>query len=68
MKKPYYKSDFLFARSSFFIGLGSIMAIFSPYYTFNESQSDAEADRKAIESDFGTIGEDIKNVLKSFKI
>lgn len=59
MNKRTYRTDFLFARSSFFIGMGSLMGIFSEYYTFNTSESDTEADRKAMESDFAVAGRDV---------
>ena len=67
MRKPYYRTDFLFSKSSFWIGAGSILGLFSPYFTFNYSDSAEKADRMAIESDFGAIGLDIENVMKSFK-
>lgn len=66
MKKSYYRSDFLFANSSFWIGMGSVLSVFSPYYTFNSSATEKEADRKAIESDFGTVGEDLRKALDTF--
>lgn len=61
--KKYYGTDFLFARSSFLIGGGSVLSIASPYYTFNSSESDAKADRIALESDFGVAGKDIRKAL-----
>lgn len=67
MKKNYYRSDFLFSRSSFLIGAGSILSIFSTYFTFNESESDKAADTMALESDFGTVGNDISRALETFK-
>lgn len=66
MRKNYYRSDFLFSKSSFLIGAGSILSIFSTYFTFNESESDKAADQMALESDFGTIGNDITKVLEAF--
>lgn len=63
MKKSAYRTDFLFAKSSFLLGMGSLMGVFSDYYTFNASESEAEADRKAIASDFGTAGRDIYSAM-----
>lgn len=68
MKKSFYRTDFLFSKGSFLIGMGSILSIFSPYYTFNTSNSDRQADATAIESDFGTIGQDIRDVMWRYKI
>lgn len=68
MKRSYYRTDFLFSKSSFWIGAGSILSIFSPYFTFNYSDSSCDADRTAMESDFGAIGCDIKKAMESFEI
>jgi hypothetical protein len=57
--KKFYRTDFLFPRHSFIVGAGSILSIFDAYLDFNYSKTSAEADRKALESDFGTIGKDI---------
>lgn len=64
--KRYYRTDFLFSRSSFLIGAGSILSIASPYYTFNCSESAAEADKIALESDFGVAGKDIRKALAEY--
>lgn len=66
MRKSFYRTDYLFTRNSFFIGMGSIMSIFPSYYPFNVSGSESKADRTAIESDFGVIGEDISSVLENY--
>lgn len=68
MGKKYYRTDQLFARGSLLIGAGSLLGIFSPYFTFNYSNSDREADSRAIESDFGVVGKDIRSVLNSFSL
>ena len=59
MKKKY-TSNFLFAMPSFLLGVGSVLNVSGNYYTFNYSKSDSEADTRAIESDWGMVGEDIK--------
>jgi hypothetical protein len=46
--------------------MGSLSGIFSPFFKFNDSSSDAKADRTAIESDFGTIGQDIARAVMSY--
>ena len=65
MKKRNYKTDFLFAKSSFVIGMGSLMGVFSEYYTFNTSESEEEADQMAMESDFAVAGKDLYSALNS---
>lgn len=67
MNKRYYKTDFLFSKSSFIIGAGSILSIASPYYTFNCAESAAEADRLALESDFGMVGIDIRKASSEYE-
>ena len=63
MRKQNYRTDFLFAKSSFAMGMGSLMGIFSEYYTFNTSDTEAKADRKAMESDFAVAGSDLYSAL-----
>ncbi len=61
-----YRTDFLFPRPSFLIGLGSILNISGNYFDFNYSSSDYEADYKSILSDWGVVGEDIKDAESIF--
>ena len=58
-----YKTNILFPRSSVLIGAGSIFNIAGNYFLFNYSKSDKEADRKAIESDWGMVGDDIRKSI-----
>ena len=66
MVKSYYRTDLLFPKTSFMIGAGSVLSLFGTYFTFNYSRSEKEADKMAIESDFGVAGLDIQNAVKSF--
>ncbi len=68
MRKTYYRTDFLFPKSSFLIGAGSILGIFQSYFEFNESKSEKLADSMAIESDFGTIGLDLLDAMELFQV
>jgi len=54
MKK--YKTDFLLPKLSVITGLGSIMNITGNYFEFNYSPN---LDKKAIENDWGVVGNDI---------
>lgn len=65
MKKSFYRTDYLFPTTGFWVGVGSIIDLFASYFQFNESSSVKRADMTAIESDFGTIGEDIRKVLNT---
>ena len=63
MSKKKYRTDFLFSKSNFLMGMGSVLDLSGTYYTFNASESEKEADRKAIESDWGMIGQDMKEAM-----
>lgn len=59
VRRTSFRTDFLFANPSFLLGMGSLMGIFSGYYTFNVSDSETMADRIAMETDFATAGQDM---------
>lgn len=61
--KSFYHTDYLFSKGSFLIGMGSVLSAFQPYWTFNSSGSGVGADMTALESDFGVVGNDIKNSI-----
>lgn len=62
-----YKTNILFPRASFIDGIGSIFNLAGNYFDFNYPKSSEDADRKAIESDWNMIGNDIKKVTKKSK-
>jgi hypothetical protein len=66
-RKNIYRSDFLFTRSSFLTGAGSVLNISGNYFPFNYSKSDEDADSKAIEFDWGMVGLDLEKVYSSNK-
>ena len=55
----------MFPRTNLIIGVGSVFNVAGNYYEFNRSSTDEEADSKAIESDWGTIGKDLENVFNN---
>ncbi|MFA7448738.1 MAG: hypothetical protein WCY77_09900 [Weeksellaceae bacterium] len=59
-KKIIKKTTFLLPNNGFCIGLGSVLNLAGNYFEYNYSNSANDADRKAIESDWENIGEDIK--------
>lgn len=68
MSKKNYRFDSLFPRTSFLIGAGSVFNLAGNYFQFNTSVNDEKADFKAIESDWGSIGKDLSDiVLKDVK-
>lgn len=66
-KKNKYKTDFLLPKNNFLIGLGSVLNISGSYFEYNCSESEEEADKKALFSDWYNVGNDLKVSLKDFK-
>lgn len=66
-QKKIYKSNFLFPRTSMLHGIGSIFNVSGNYFEFDYSQSENEADYKAIENDWGVIGNDILSVINGMQ-
>jgi hypothetical protein len=65
MSKKYfkYRTDFLAARNGYVVGAGSIFNIFGNYHYLCFSKSSQEADAKALASDWGNVGKDIKKAI-----
>ena len=62
--KRRYKTDFLFSQMNFTVGAGSVLNLAGNYYEFNTSASDNEADLKALNSDWSSVGNDISESIK----
>ena len=62
-----FSTDFLFAQPSFLGGMASTLDIGATLTVYNESRSPAEADAKALASDWHMVGEDIKGALSDFE-
>lgn len=67
MKRKVFKSNFLIPKTNFIVGAGSALNISGRYFKSHYSQNDAEIDLKAIECDWGVIGQDIKDTWSKFK-
>jgi len=65
----YLKSRtyFLFSSPSFWSSLGSIFNIAGSYYEYNFSKTPAEADKKALQSDWSILNQDFKNAAMEFR-
>lgn len=59
-----YKTNRLFHRTSFLDGIGSVINISGNFFDFNYSNSGEEADREAIENDWGVVGDEIRKAAK----
>ena len=62
-----FSTDFLFAKPSFFGGMASTLDVGATLTVYNESQSPAEADAKALASDWQMVGEDLKGAISDFE-
>ncbi len=65
-KKTKYRTNILFPRSSFLKGVGSVLNVSGNYFEFDHSESSLIADAKALQSDWGIVGQDIRNAAESF--
>lgn len=60
------RTDFLFAQPSFVSGMASAVDIEGACF-YNESSSTLEADEKALKSDWGMVGNDIREALTQYE-
>jgi nuclear transport factor 2 (NTF2) superfamily protein len=66
MNETENKTDFLLPRTSFWKGFGSVLSVEGNQLKFNTSKSDAEADYKAIKSDWDMVGNDFDTVIAEY--
>ena len=62
--RSFLSTDFLTPINNFWIGFGSVINISGNHFLFNYSNSDNEADLKAIKSDWINVGRDIEKSIK----
>lgn len=56
-------SDFLVSRSSYLSGAATAFNLVGNFYDYNVSRNAAEADARALRSDFAVVGEDIRRAI-----
>ncbi|APA00939.1 hypothetical protein BIW12_09210 [Flavobacterium commune] len=61
------ETGFLFDKTGFWKGVGSIFSLYGDYYEFNSSRTAEEADQKALQSDWENVGEDLRTAERQFK-
>jgi hypothetical protein len=61
------QSDYLFARPSLIEGIGRMVDLSNSLNTYNYSRNDAEADARAIHSDWKALGHDIRVALEQLR-
>jgi hypothetical protein len=57
---------FLFADFGFFEGMGRVLDLTGTMVGYNSSPSREEADRRALNSDWEIIGDDLRNAMNSY--
>lgn len=62
-----YSSTFLLPEASFAIWAWSVFNLAWNYLEFNNSESPNEADRKAIQNDFGMVWSDLLVGIENFR-
>lgn len=61
-------TDFLFPKSSIITGIGTVINIWGNYYTYNTSETEEEADSRAIACDWKMVGEDFKSAIEKVQV
>lgn len=61
------KTDFLFARPSFFRGIGKNLNLGSTGKVYNSSKSARDADMRALASDWKVTGADMRGALDGYE-
>jgi hypothetical protein len=60
-KKEQPCTDFLFSKAGLLVGAGSIYNIAGNYFNFNYSDSEHQADLKALRADWEMAAKDLQN-------
>jgi len=58
-----HRTDFLSGASGILVGIGSVFNLAGDYFMFNFSKTGFDADKKAIASDWGMVGNDIESSM-----
>ena len=66
-EKFKHRTDFLFSRTGFWMGAGSVFNLAGNYYEFNSAESSAAADSRALAADWGVVGNDMNVALEQFR-
>jgi len=62
-----FVTDFLLPKNNFWVGMGSVLNLAGDYFEYNYSKSEADADNRALHSDWYNVGEDIKEAKLKFE-
>ncbi len=62
-----FRSDFLFPTEGLITGIGSVLDINGTYVQFNYSDSDQEADTKALRNDWENVAGHVSSAFEKIK-
>lgn len=62
------KSDFLFSEPSYLSGVARTLDLWGQYDEYNKSLSTAEADQRALASDWIAVGQDLQCAMEELDI
>jgi len=62
------RSDFLFPKTSFLIGCGSVFDIWGGYYSFNQSAVSGGDDERALACDWAMVAEDLRAAVEAERL
>lgn len=65
--KNTYASSRLFAEPSFFEGMSRVLDLGATLQDYNISETEQEADIRALKSDWRAVGEDLKFSIKNYE-
>jgi hypothetical protein len=65
--QEFLKTTFLLPKNDFWVGIGSVFNIAGNYFEYNYSNTEQEADKKALLSDWQNVGKDMKKSVKKFE-
>lgn len=66
-KRKRFITGFLYSDSSFLSGAATSINLAGNFYSYNVSETDKEADIRAIYNDFAMIGQDITDSMAKLK-
>ena len=61
-------TTFLFPDSTILSGAGTSINLAGNFYDYSGSESDMEADIRAMRNDFGMVGQDINDARENFAV
>lgn len=62
-QKNEFETGFLYSTSNYLTGAATILNLSGCFYEYNSSETEAEADYKAIRNDFNVVGQDLAKIF-----